>query len=80
MLLCRLCDSAFEYGFTRADGEYNIKKSKELEDVPHESVQSWMGNVEDALKLRNGMEYCPDPRFLKRKLKILEFEKLLDGP
>ena len=72
LLLCRLCDYAFEYGSIRVKKDYGIEVSDRLRDHREPVVKSWIGHVSPELLLGENMRYRPDPNYLEIKLEIIK--------
>ena len=70
LLLCRLCDYAFEHGYIMVEPSYKIIRSRYLDNYTTNAVQSWVRQIDTNLKLGEGRKYRPDPQYLKWKLEI----------
>lgn len=72
MLLCRLCDTAFENGAIKVDQNLGIDISELLKESTGRAVRSWIGNIPTEMELRKGMIYPPDPKYLEKKTDLLD--------
>lgn len=71
LLLCRLCDVAFESGDIRVGGDYLVRVKKSLRDGMTGAAGSWLGSVKDRLDVRDGSRHGPDPYYLEWKTRLL---------
>lgn len=67
LLLCRLCDVAFEHGSIILEPDYEISVGAELENTENETIESWVGNINDRIEIDSDVEYRPSPDYLKEK-------------
>jgi len=73
ILLCRICDTAFEKGHIMISEDYEIigndylKSQSELDST----VQSWLANIHDKLEVNTSSKYSPDKKYLKWKLNLI---------
>ncbi len=72
LLLCRLCDVAFEKGFITIEQDFGVEISELLSENSTNQVRSWVSHVTPELRLRHDMKYPLDPKFLEWKLKLLQ--------
>ena len=71
LLLCRLCDIGFERGAIRVQKDLGIEISDELCFNQTPVIKSWIGHITSEIKLREDMNYPPNPRYFEWKLKLL---------
>lgn len=74
LLLCRLCDVAFEHGSIILEPDYEISIESELQNVENKTIKSWLGNISKKIEIDSGVEYQPSPSYLKEK-KLLVYNK-----
>ena len=67
LLLCRLCDIAFEDGSIILEPDYEISIESELQNVENKTIRSWLGNISKKIEIDSGIEYQPSPSYLKEK-------------
>lgn len=72
MLLCRLCDAAFETGAIRVAQNFDVEIGKSLTNETGVAVRSWIGNIVQKVDVREGMKYPPEPHYFKMKTTDLE--------
>ena len=72
MLLCRMCDVAFEKGCIRIDGNLDVGVSELLSKEANSSVRSWHKTISSRLQLRNDIKYPPDAKYLEWKIDLLK--------
>ena len=75
LALCRMCDVAFEGGRITVQPDYGIEISDHLSGQRQDPIRSWIGNVATELRLKKDMTYRPDPKYLRRKLKLVQVSK-----
>ena len=71
LLLCKLCDVAFEKGYIAVKENLEVAKHSNLAKNCSVPVKSWVANVAGEVRLRKGMEYSPDPEFLRKKIALI---------
>ena len=71
LLLCRLCDVAFEKGSITLESDLGITISDYLADQRSPAVRSWLGPIPAELRIKADAKYPPDPIYLKWKKKLL---------
>jgi len=67
LLLCRLCDVAFEHGSIILEPDYEISVGSELENTENKTIESWVENINRRIEIDNDVEYQPSPDYLKEK-------------
>lgn len=74
LLLCKLCDIAFESGDIKVTESYGIIPSRMLKEQAHEnqSVNSWLSRLKDKIHVKNDSRYAPDKKYLKRKIQLIK--------
>jgi len=70
LLLCRLCDTAFEHGSVMLEPDYEITVASELEKAESQSVKSWVGNIERRLEIGD-VQYVPSKKYIKEKNNLI---------
>ena len=71
LLLCRLCDVAFENGAIRVEKDRGIRIIDELQDDRSSMIQSWVNSIPTELYVRKQARYPPEPRYLEWKNNLL---------
>lgn len=71
LLLCRLCDVAFERGSITVDEDYGIEISKHLQRHKSRTVVSWLRPIPSRLKIKRNAKYPPEREYLIRKNELL---------
>ena len=81
ILLCRLCDIAFEYGHVMVNEEYGIIISKALEQKSQENsnevMRRWVKSIKKKIILKKNSPWNPSPKYLAikiTKMKNLEID------
>lgn len=75
LLLCRLCDYAFEIGQIMLTPDLQIIQSAKLiSNKINPAVNSWLSNIGERVRLKES-ENAPDPSFIGKKNSLLQ-EKL----
>lgn len=72
LLLCTLCDIAFERGVITVDEDYHISTIKELKRLNKLSTthKCWISNVKETLQIRKASKIKPDAGYLKWKIRL----------
>lgn len=74
LLLCKLCDIAFELGHIIVEKNLEIKKTEKLivysEKDP--AVQSWLSHIGHKIPLPKNSEFQPAERYLQKKLELVK--------
>lgn len=73
LLLCALCDIAFEMGEISVNEEYEIIGNDELNELSqkNQTVKSWITNIKDKLDIKQSSRFKPDQTFLKWKSELI---------
>ena len=71
LLLCRLCDVAFEGGSIAVETDLGITISECLRESREDVVRSWIDPIPTELRIRKDARYPPDPRYLKWKRDLI---------
>ena len=79
LLLCKLCDIAFEDGSIILEPDYEISIESELQNVENKTIRSWLGNISKKIEIGSGIEYRPSPSYLEEK-KLLVRSKSRTAP
>lgn len=69
LLLCRLCDYAFEIGEIRLEENYNITITQKLINSKNPSVNSWLSKINKKIIIKSDAKYSPALEYIRRKLK-----------
>ena len=72
LLLCRLCDVAFENGSIKVCEDFGVEISDIMRESGGRTNQSWLDHVTSELMLPKRMKYPPDPKYLKWKLELVQ--------
>ena len=72
LLLCALCDIAFEVGDIFVNEEYEIIETDELlaSGEKNLTINSWISNIKDKLKINPLSKFKPDIKYLKWKIEL----------
>ncbi len=71
LLLCKLCDVAFERGSITVEEDLGIVISEYLQEQNNPAIKSWINFIHPEIHLKKNARYPPDPRYLKWKKKII---------
>ena len=71
LLLCKLCDVAFERGSITVEEDLGIVISEYLQEQNNPAIKSWIDFIHPEIRLKKNAKYPPDPRYLKWKRKLL---------
>lgn len=71
LLLCKLCDKAFEDGDIKVTNEFNIFPSDKLKSASNPVVRNWISHISQKIEIKNNTKYKPDSKYFIHKLKIL---------
>ena len=72
LLLCRLCDVAFENGSIILETDLGITITSILKDERDKTVKSWLGHVVPEIKIRNNTKYKPSKKYLTWKKNLIK--------
>ncbi len=72
LLLCKLCDVAFEYGSIKVQSDLHIEISDSLKEENVPVVKSWIDSVSSDITIKKNARYPPDPKYLKWKKRLVE--------
>lgn len=68
LLLCKMCDVAFEDDYIMVEQDYGITITDRLHDHRSPAVRSWIGNVATELRIADrDAKYLPGSTYLKKK-------------
>ena len=70
LLLCRLCDTAFETGSVILEPDYRITVMPKLGMVENRPVRSWVGNISKVMD-PGDVEYAPSETYIARKKELV---------
>ena len=71
LLLCRLCDTAFEKGTIMVGTDYYIDVSDDLTSRDENMINAWLEHIPKKLDIEKNAKYPPDQRFLEWKTDLL---------
>ncbi len=73
ILLCRLCDIAFENGDIRLNTDFSIEVSNNLINKSHHdnSLKSWLSQLKKQINPTGNSGHPPGFKFIKEKLKLI---------
>jgi|SaaInlStandDraft_7_1057024.scaffolds.fasta_scaffold33910_2 predicted restriction endonuclease len=69
LLLCRLCDYAFEIGNIRLEENLDITITQKLKDSKNPSVFAWLSNINKKITIKSDAKYAPSLKYIQKKLK-----------
>ncbi len=80
ILLCKLCDIAFEHGHIIIDKKYNIKvsdalKSKSKEDS-NEVMSRWIESIKKKIVIKKNARWNPSSKYLDQKAILVKNQKI----
>ena len=72
LLLCSLCDEAYETGAVTVDEDYRISRDAELAPgTPDAAGKCWPSSIDERLQIRKASDLRPEPRYLGWKLRLV---------
>ena len=71
LLLCKMCDVAFEYGHIRVEDDYGITITDYLSEQRKHTVRSWLSSIGTEMRIHKDVKHKPNPEYLKRKKQII---------
>ena len=72
LLLCSMCDIAFEYGYITADEDYTIRIKEYLLRQDNATTRTWVKSIRKKMQIKvESTQYPPAPKYLKEKAKLL---------
>lgn len=71
LLLCKLCDVAFEYGYILVEEDYGVTITDRLRENRNPAVRGWVERIVPEMRIDDGVEYRPGAEYLKRKKRIV---------
>jgi hypothetical protein len=73
LLLCVLCDIAFEKGDIIVDEQYQIISNEKLKELSETdtAIKSWISNIKDDLEIKTSAKFKPDIKYLKWKIELV---------
>jgi len=75
LLLCKLCDVAFEHGSIMLEKDLGVIKSSALNDEKNEAVRSWTGNIVSQIKIRDSVKHKPLPKYILWKKELVGYRR-----
>ena len=70
LLLCRICDVAFERCDIRVEPDLGVVVSDVLTDSSNTTVKKWTGSIVSQITVKKSAVYPPDPYYLKWKMRL----------
>ena len=70
LLLCKLCDTAFEAGSIMLEPDYRVTVGSGLQDSPSRQVRSWIGDIVPSIEVGDA-KYRPSAEYIKRKKRLV---------
>ncbi len=74
LLLCRLCDVAFEHGSITVADDFGIEVEDHLIEQRAPTIKSWIAHIRPEIRIGVDARYPPDPRYLRRKRELLGYK------
>jgi len=71
ILLCRLCDIAFEKGNIQLRDNFEIIIDQELNNSKNSTVQSWLSKINSKIPTKSGSKFPPSLVYIRRKLELV---------
>ncbi len=71
LLLCKLCDIAFERGSITVGEDLGIEVSDRLRDQTVRAVRSWVGLIQPEIRVDENARYRPDARYIRWKNRLV---------
>ena len=72
LLLCRLCDVAFERGSILVEKDLGITVNKNLREQTDTRVQSWISCILPEMSIPHNANYPPNPEYIAKKLCLIK--------
>ncbi len=72
LLLCKMCDVAFEYGHIMVERDYRITITDYLLKQHRPAIKSWLDNIMPEMCISEYVEYKPSTKYLKWKKEIVQ--------
>ncbi len=72
LLLCKLCDVAFEHGSIVVEDDFRILISNYLRKRRTSTIKSWIDLINPKIDIKDTAKYPPTPKYLKWKRKLVE--------
>ena len=76
ILLCKLCDIAFERGDILLQENLQIVISKKLKNSKNNTVKSWLSEIHNTIPINSESKFKPILKFIQRKLELVRETKL----
>ena len=70
LLLCRICDVAFERCDIRVGPDLGVEVSDVLVDNRNRAVRKWIDSIVPQITVKKSAVYPPDPHYLKWKMRL----------
>ena len=81
ILLCKLCDIAFEHGHIIVDEKYKITVSDALKhkskEKPNEVMSRWVKSIKKKISLKKNSKWNPSSKYLAKKATLVKNQKII---
>jgi hypothetical protein len=71
ILLCKLCDIAFERGDILLQENLQIIISEKLKNSKNNTVKSWLSEIHNIIPINSESKFKPNLKFIQRKLELI---------
>jgi hypothetical protein len=71
ILLCKLCDIAFENGDILLQENHEVTISQKLTKSENSSVTSWLSKINSKIPIKSGSKFTPEKEFIQKKLELV---------
>jgi predicted restriction endonuclease len=72
ILLCKLCDIAFERGDISLQENLQIVISEKLKNSKNNTVKSWLSEIHNIIPINSESKFKPHLKFIQRKLELVQ--------
>jgi len=72
ILLCKLCDIAFERGDISLQENLQIIVSEKLKNSKNNTVKSWLSEIHNIIPINSESKFKPHLKFIQRKLELVQ--------
>ncbi len=71
ILLCKLCDIAFENGDILLQENHDVTISQKLTKSENSSVTSWLSKINSKIPIKLDSKFTPEKEFIQKKLELV---------
>ncbi len=71
LLLCKMCDVAFEHGYIMVEKDYGIIITDYLQEQRKPVLKSWLDNIEPEMSVGEDTTYKPSTKYLEWKKELV---------